>query len=439
MQEKDFIKVGLLSFLMILIIAAMIIWKSGMFLKNNSYEIAGEFESISGLLPGSEIRYRGYKIGAVSRIEPKPSTIYVYCLIDDQVKIPAGSELEIVFDGLIGEKYISIIPNETSEGYVNANELLHGKSSFGLSNFMNVGTQALIEAKKILESINNIIGNDETQKSISGTIEKIGLFVTKINYIADDIRAITKRDELDKTFENLYAISESLKNGSQSLIDQGNFGENLAIVVENLKDITNSLKENLVTDNTYERINGILVNLDEFSTKLNTLISDEEFNQGVPTSNYRHKRTKSLVRTVTEVKVRAENDLYYSAQQGQAYYFIQSDLVFPDYFYRIGGGEFNGKKGLLTLQQGLTLWDKYVLRFGIHYFEPGVGLDYQINDRNKIMFDMYDIHSPAFAMSYKFIYIEQLDFNLTLLRSYRQLEAQQDPFTDILFGISYHL
>jgi len=53
----------------IILIGMVIIWKSEIFLVGQGYELRASFESIEGLTIGSEVRFRGLKVGKVPRYQ----------------------------------------------------------------------------------------------------------------------------------------------------------------------------------------------------------------------------------------------------------------------------------------------------------------------------------------------------------------------------------
>ena len=103
-------KIGIISLAALLILGGMIVWKGDIFLRSSGYELIGSFSNAGGLMPGAEVRYRGFKVGKVTRIEPNPQDVKVYLIVQSNIKVPEGSTLRVAFDGLIGQKFVEIIP-----------------------------------------------------------------------------------------------------------------------------------------------------------------------------------------------------------------------------------------------------------------------------------------------------------------------------------------
>ncbi len=71
-----------------------------------------KFERIDGLAIGSDVRMAGVKIGSVSAagIDPKTFQALVTFTVQSSLKLPRDSSAEITSDGLLGGKFLSIVP-----------------------------------------------------------------------------------------------------------------------------------------------------------------------------------------------------------------------------------------------------------------------------------------------------------------------------------------
>src|SRR5512135_1337926 len=117
------LKVGIVTLIGLALIAMVIIWKSEILLVGQGYELRASFESIEGLTIGSEVRFRGLKVGKVMRIDPGPYDIKVYSVIARDIRIPADSILRVAYDGIVGLKYLEIRPGTSEVMYTSAMQL----------------------------------------------------------------------------------------------------------------------------------------------------------------------------------------------------------------------------------------------------------------------------------------------------------------------------
>jgi len=82
------------------------------FFSGNSYTITAKFTAVNGLRAGSNVEISGVAVGKVSSIS-LDQTLYqavITMSIENAVGIPVDSTAAIKTSGLIGDKYVSIIP-----------------------------------------------------------------------------------------------------------------------------------------------------------------------------------------------------------------------------------------------------------------------------------------------------------------------------------------
>ena len=84
---------------------------------DGGYFISARFLQIGGLEPGSDVRINGIKVGTVvgRSLDPQTFEAVVRLSIAAGVKIPADSEATIVGDGLLGDKYVRLMPGTAGE------------------------------------------------------------------------------------------------------------------------------------------------------------------------------------------------------------------------------------------------------------------------------------------------------------------------------------
>ena len=161
-------KVGIMTLIGAIALASIITWKSNLFLIAEGIELVGSFPNIEGLTIGSEVRYRGFNVGKVMRIDPGPADIKVYATVKRGLKMPLDSTLRVGFDGIVGLKYLEIKPG-TLEAVYRSGTVMQGISTAGLVDFVDIGTKNLAETKAIFEEFHSFISNPEFQAAISNT------------------------------------------------------------------------------------------------------------------------------------------------------------------------------------------------------------------------------------------------------------------------------
>jgi phospholipid/cholesterol/gamma-HCH transport system substrate-binding protein len=74
--------------------------------------LRAKFDSIAGLAPGADVRIAGVKVGSVvdQRIDPQTFLAVLTMQIDGNLRIPSDSSAEIASEGLLGGRFVAIVP-----------------------------------------------------------------------------------------------------------------------------------------------------------------------------------------------------------------------------------------------------------------------------------------------------------------------------------------
>src|SRR3989339_184290 len=188
MKSSSARRVGFFTLITLILLALIISWKSNIFLISQGYELTGSFKNIEGLTVGSEVRYRGFNIGKVMRIDPNPRDIRVYSTIKKGLIIPEDSKLRVGFDGLVGQKYLEVTPG-TSEIAYQSGQVIFGVSTAGIVDFVDIGAQNLVETKKILLTFRSIIEDNKLQEAFKNAVFTADKVTVDIEKLAQELRA----------------------------------------------------------------------------------------------------------------------------------------------------------------------------------------------------------------------------------------------------------
>lgn len=223
MNFNNTAKVGFFTFFVLMVLATIISWKSDIFLMRDGQEVVGSFTNIEGLTIGSEVRYRGFPIGKVTKIDPNPSDIKVYALVKKDIIVPDNSHLRVGFDGIVGLKYLEIRPGTSETVYAEGTTLL-GISTAGIVDFVDIGAQNLVETKRILIALRNVVEDPKLQMAFKDavfTADKAAIDVEKlVNEIRETNNGI-KKITTDSEFQN--SVKGMAKETNKTLTSANRF------------------------------------------------------------------------------------------------------------------------------------------------------------------------------------------------------------------------
>ena len=135
----------------------------------NSYRVNIIFSFVNGVKIGAPIRFAGVDVGQVEtlQIQPQPqehkTEIKVVCLLRGNVQIPPDSVVWVNTLGLLGEKYIEIMPGKDYSHFVREGDTLNGVDPIPMEEIAEL-------AKNIADDLREVINK---VKSGEGTLGRL--------------------------------------------------------------------------------------------------------------------------------------------------------------------------------------------------------------------------------------------------------------------------
>jgi ABC-type transporter Mla subunit MlaD len=387
--------VGIVTFLMMIVLAVMIIWQSDIFRKVTGYELVGRFDHIGGLIDGGAIRYRGYTVGHVIDISPLPQHIDVRFFLDGSIKIPDDSMVKIMFDGLVGENYIQIEPGIHETSFYKDGDIINGKSGSDLANFIDLGSQNLVQAEEILVQLKTFLDDPHLLLQIKNTVKNIhdaSGYLTKLT-----------QGDLSELLNNANDSVQSINSLASSLNNQ----ESIALLHESIKNFhktTEAVAEiqaltGAISDaDTIAKMNTIISNFELVSKDLQSLFSG--FGKKTPLSTFRNLNLSSTMH------------IAYAPTKSNGYF----DSMFGLDKGRLGLlGGIGNRTGVIKLQhfqQTYRLSSLLRSRFGIMYNSEGVGLDFYPRSTITLSANLYDFENYYYSFSTGYLLREHLNLEV---------------------------
>lgn len=101
-------------------------------------EYNARFDRVDGLKVGSDVRMSGVKIGTVHRIAVNPQDYIaeVSVSIMPSIKLPKDTSAEIITDGLLGSKYLALVPGGDEENIEPSGTIAYTQSAVSLESLI---------------------------------------------------------------------------------------------------------------------------------------------------------------------------------------------------------------------------------------------------------------------------------------------------------------
>lgn len=102
------------------------------------YPLIAQFDRIDGLHEGSEVRIGGVKVGAITSLKVDPVTYRAQAdfQIKDSIHVPKDTAAEVVSDGLLGSKYLALVPGGDDDMLSPGDQITHTQSAVSLESMI---------------------------------------------------------------------------------------------------------------------------------------------------------------------------------------------------------------------------------------------------------------------------------------------------------------
>jgi phospholipid/cholesterol/gamma-HCH transport system substrate-binding protein len=148
------VKIRLMAFLVLS--AVGIVYVAGAYLGvvdrvlGRGLHVQATLPTSGGLFEGSEVTYRGLKVGKVTAMEVIPSGVRVSMTLEDEAKIPQDSPIFVHNLSAVGEQYLDIAPTSAKGPYLDDGDTLVGNAA----SMPVPEEQLLTELSSLVNSVN---------------------------------------------------------------------------------------------------------------------------------------------------------------------------------------------------------------------------------------------------------------------------------------------
>ncbi|MFZ4409782.1 MAG: outer membrane lipid asymmetry maintenance protein MlaD [Paracraurococcus sp.] len=100
--------------------------------------LRASFDRIDGLANGADVRIAGVKVGTVtdSRINPESFAAELTIKVDRSLKLPLDTSAEISSEGLLGGKYVSLVPGGSEKLLADGGKITETQGSVSLESLL---------------------------------------------------------------------------------------------------------------------------------------------------------------------------------------------------------------------------------------------------------------------------------------------------------------
>jgi len=257
-------KVGLFTIIALLLLFVFIFTqtKKGQW---RGYEIGVTFDYIGGLDIGAPVRLSGVRVGEVRSIEilsePMPKVLIKLRLKRD-VKIGKNSRITIRTLGIIGEKYVEILPSSEKK-YISKGEIVEGVNPLSLEKFVSIGQDAIFNLNSILTDIKKLTSDVKVQKNIREILKETSTASKQMNTVLRQLKTLSV--SIDKTNKEIRKVIKENSPKIAKVLDNTN-----TLVLTSKSEIEKTMGKIRKFAETGEDVKRAIAKLENTTDKINT-------------------------------------------------------------------------------------------------------------------------------------------------------------------------
>ncbi|MFI5303461.1 MAG: MlaD family protein [Nitrospiria bacterium] len=381
--------------------------------KETGYRIFVVFDSAAGLDKKTPIRMAGVEIGKVEQMELVDNHARVTFRIFPDVRIRQGGKAVIRSAGLLGEKYVDLMPGKEKD-YVKDGDSVQQSETLGdletlIAKFTDIGS----DLKSVSQTLKNSIGTQQGEEDIKTVLSNFRNFSKHLDQL------ITQNQEaVGDTIDNLKDFSEFMNKDIPALV------ESLKRIANNLESGKGTIGKLLKDDELYDKLNSAMENIQKITQKIGNgegtigklFTDDKAYNnlnsslEGLSNTLGRIERFRTIVGFRNEYQL--EN-----MQKNKGYFSISLEPRADKYYLLEVIDDPRGFANTITLSDtsnGVTTTNQYVsiesklkvsgeigrryngfdLHIGLIESSFGAGASYSLfNDQLKLGVDIWDFNS----------------------------------------------
>ncbi len=298
------IKLGTFAFIVLLLAIWGYTYLKGENLLSKSFTFKTNFTDVTQLTVSSPVYINGYKVGSVLNIQLNTENlreIIVEFYVENDYKIPTNAMVNMISDGLVAGKALSIVfdkqctgSNCAKKGHVFPGESIGMIQSMLGGNTNEVKEYASILGAELKKTISDL-GTEDGKGAINKSLLELQKTMENISQLTATTNSIMSKSahNLTSTIENMNSITGNLAasnaqitamltnfNSISAQLKDANVGKTInttTATIESTQKTIEQLQETLVNaDKAMKNLDGLLIRAGSGDGTLAKLLNDKE-------------------------------------------------------------------------------------------------------------------------------------------------------------------
>jgi len=195
----------------------------------SGHTVTAHLPGSGGLFEGSEVTYRGVKIGKVTKMTPTREGVEVEMAIEEEVQLPTDSAIYVHNLSAVGEQYLDFQPEDEEGPYAEDGTVFTGDES-----------SLPVDEADLLVDLDDFVGSVDKQ-SLRVTVEELG---TLFGDTGRELQALLDNGSvfIDEAAAHTDETIALLDNGLTVLRTQQGQSENIRSFARDLSTLTAALR-----------------------------------------------------------------------------------------------------------------------------------------------------------------------------------------------------
>jgi phospholipid/cholesterol/gamma-HCH transport system substrate-binding protein len=215
------LKVGSFVLMAALALTFFIISVSDLSIFEKGRHIQIVFGFASGLREAAPVRLAGVEVGLVKKLQvfvddgdSRKTKVRVNAWIKDDIAIPADSKITINQLGILGEKYLEIIPGNSTD-VIKDDSVVVGQDPVPIEKITEGVAVLMTKLQTTVDSVNNGILTDKNKKSLEDALEGFGAAGTDLKEGRGTLGKLLTDESI---YDNLDDMTSDLKGNPWKLL-----------------------------------------------------------------------------------------------------------------------------------------------------------------------------------------------------------------------------
>jgi phospholipid/cholesterol/gamma-HCH transport system substrate-binding protein len=285
--------------ILILAVAAML-WASLSGGGTSIFERKGHFvcyfRNVSGLVAGSPVWMSGVEVGNVHSVEfvnlDSLRHVKVVCRVTKDVWPMLTHDAEALLGtiGLIGDKYVEIIPGTKSEPVIQEMDVIRTREAGDAATMFKAGEDAIGEVRSVADNLDILLARMNRGEGTLGKLatdsllyRQITTLVTNLTRLTADLQKNQERiaSSLEKTSTSVEHLSEKVNSSTGTigrLVNDPQLYDNLSATSARLDTIMTKINAAEGSLGLFVSDTALYVELTSLMARINNLVTDIEKN-----------------------------------------------------------------------------------------------------------------------------------------------------------------